>query len=65
LRKVANSDLHRAEQIRSWKTSFHCPKNIESIKASLLQQNIDFKYFEPQKQTLRLPVLAQNITKLA
>lgn len=65
LRKVANSDLHRAEQIRSWKTSFYCEKNVESIKAALLQQNIEFKYFEPQKQTLRLPILAQNITKLA
>lgn len=65
LKKIANSDLHRADQLRSWKTAFSCEKLTDAIKDSLLAQNIEFKYFEPTKQTSRLPILAHNITKLA
>ncbi len=49
LKKIANSDLHRPEQIRSWKTQFQCEKHPEAIRDALLSQNIEFKYFEPQK----------------
>ncbi len=64
-KKIANSDLHRAEQVRSWKTAFNCEKHKEAIKHALLEQNIEFKYFEPAKRTHSFNILAQNITKLA
>ncbi len=54
LRKIANSDLHRAEQIRSWKTRFSCEKNVDAIKEALLKQDIDFQYFEARAQAPRL-----------
>lgn len=62
LRKIANSDLHRAEQIRSWKTLFTCEKHPDAIKDALLKQEIDFKYFETQKQTQRVlsPLLIKS-----
>ena len=65
LKKIANSDLHRAEQVRSWKTAFSCEKHALTIKEALLAQNIEFKYFEPVKQTSPFNFLAQNITNLA
>jgi 3',5'-nucleoside bisphosphate phosphatase len=61
LKKIANSDLHRPEQLRSWKTRFTCEKHPDAIKEALLTQNIDFKYFEPQRKAL--PMLSPFIAK--
>jgi 3',5'-nucleoside bisphosphate phosphatase len=65
LKKIANSDLHRAENLRSWKTAFSCEKHPEAIRQALLTQNVEFKYFEPAKRSISVNILAQNITKLA
>lgn len=54
LRKIANSDLHKPEQLRSWKTKFACEKHVDAIKEALLKQDIDFQYFEARAQTQRL-----------
>jgi predicted metal-dependent phosphoesterase TrpH len=39
---IANSDLHRPEQLTSWKTVLDCEKSQEAIFDSLKKQKIDF-----------------------
>lgn len=46
LSKIASSDLHRLNQISSWKTRLECEKKQEAILESLKKQNIDFYYFD-------------------
>jgi hypothetical protein len=43
---IANSDLHRVEQMTSWKTVLSCEKNQEAIFEGLKKQQVDFKYYD-------------------
>ena len=44
---IATSDLHRADQIDSWKTVFTCEKHPEAILTAIRRQDIDFHYYLP------------------
>jgi len=46
LRKIANSDLHKASQISSWKTALQCEINQDSIFHALKQQKLSFRYYK-------------------
>jgi len=43
---IANSDLHRPEQLSSWKTLLSCEKNQEAIFENIRKQKVDFRYFD-------------------
>lgn len=42
---IANSDLHGASQISSWKTVFHCEKNEEAMKNAIRKQDLQFHFY--------------------
>lgn len=48
---IANSDLHKAHQIESWKTVFTVEKDLESIKQAIREQNLQVSYFRPAEET--------------
>ena len=43
---IANSDLHRPQQMSSWKTILTCEKNEKAILEDLKKQKVDFYYFD-------------------
>lgn len=42
---IANSDLHRPEQINSWKTVLNCEKDENKIKNAIRTQKVQFEFF--------------------
>jgi len=46
LPKIANSDLHRPEQVHSWKTIVHSEQNQEAVLQSIKKQNLSFHFFK-------------------
>jgi len=45
LPKIASSDLHRLEQIKSWKTSFSCARDWKKIYESIRAQDLSIQYY--------------------
>lgn len=43
---IASSDLHRAQQIESWKTVVHSEKKQEAILSSIKKQDLSFHFFK-------------------
>jgi predicted metal-dependent phosphoesterase TrpH len=43
---VANSDLHRKEQVSSWKTRLSCEKYQDAVLEDLRKQKVDFYYYD-------------------
>lgn len=43
---IANSDFHHPKQMRSWKTLVRCELNFESFKTAIINQDIQFTFFE-------------------
>ncbi len=39
---IATSDLHRADQINSWKTVLHCQRHPEAILQAIRKQQVEF-----------------------
>jgi histidinol phosphatase-like PHP family hydrolase len=44
---IATSDLHRPQQIESWKTAFTSEKTSASIKQAIRQQDLEIQYYQP------------------
>lgn len=42
---IATSDLHRAGQIRSWKTVFDCERHPQAILEAVRRQELSFKFY--------------------
>lgn len=45
---VASSDLHRREQLSSWKTVFFCEPNFAEIRESIREQNLSIQYYQEE-----------------
>jgi hypothetical protein len=45
---VASGDLHRPEQMTSWKTVFDCEKNPEAILNAIRKQNLSFMFYRDE-----------------
>ena len=43
---IANSDLHRVNQMTSWKTVLNCENSSEAVKDSIRKQQLDFTFFK-------------------
>ena len=43
--KLASSDLHRPEQMTSWKTVLHCERSVSAILDAVRHQEIDFRFY--------------------
>ncbi len=43
---LASSDLHRTEQINSWKTQLQCRRHPQAILAAIRRQQVEFKKFQ-------------------
>lgn len=43
---IANSDLHRPQQIESWKTAFKTEKTAQAIKQAIFQQDLEIHYYQ-------------------
>src|ERR1035437_7726451 len=43
---LANSDLHRPQQISAWKTVLECEKHPEAILDAIRKQEVSFKYYD-------------------
>lgn len=43
---IASSDLHRRNQLTSWKTVFNCEKHPAAILEAIRSQNVSFRYFQ-------------------
>ncbi len=61
LAKIANSDLHRKEQLSSWKTRLSCERKQEAILEDLKKQNIDFYYFDSRYSNLTKDIFLANL----
>lgn len=46
LRKIANSDLHKPQQMTSWKTVFECERSQDAIFDAIRKQDLHFKFYE-------------------
>ena len=46
LPKLASSDLHRPEQLHSWKTVLHCERHPEAVLDAIRRQELEFKFYE-------------------
>lgn len=53
LPKIANSDLHRAPHITSWKTKVFSEKKQECILDALRRQKVDFVYYQEQSSLVQ------------
>jgi len=42
---IASSDLHRPEQITSWKTIFECERSAPAVLDAIKKQQISFKFY--------------------
>lgn len=49
LPKLASSDLHRPEQIRSWKTSFSCARDWQKICQSIRHQDLSIQFYRGEE----------------
>ncbi len=49
LPRIASSDLHRPEQIRSWKTGLKCARAQESIFQAIREQEISIEYYQGEE----------------
>lgn len=64
LAKIASSDLHRPEQVSSWKTKLSCERNQEAILEDLKKQKVDFHYFDAKySNVVRDTLLASPLQK--
>lgn len=63
---IANSDMHVAKQVSSWKTVFHCEKKAEAILDAIRKQDLQFHFYQDslgeqvmqkQKLSLHYPLL--------
>lgn len=52
---IANSDLHKPQQLESWKTAFFGEKSFAGIKQGIAAQDIQIHYFYPSKISLTKP----------
>ncbi len=43
---IANSDLHRPEQIHSWKTVVHGERKTEAVLENIKKQNLSFTFYK-------------------
>ena len=50
---IANSDLHRKEQLSSWKTKLSCERNQDAILENLRKQKIEFYYFDAKYANIK------------
>ena len=46
LPKLASSDLHRPEQLHSWKTHLNCERHPEAVLDAIRRQDLEFKFYE-------------------
>jgi hypothetical protein len=46
LPKIANSDLHHAKQISSWKTILSCERHPQAILEAIKKQDVRFQFYE-------------------
>lgn len=53
---IANSDLHAASQMTSWKNVLHCEKKSEAILEAIRSQNLQFHFYQEE----RVPQLVQE-----
>lgn len=42
---IATSDLHKPQQIHSWKTAFECERHPEAVLEAVRRQQVSFKFF--------------------
>lgn len=42
---IANSDLHHAKQLTSWKTELRCEKSTPAIVQAIKSQNLEFSFY--------------------
>lgn len=76
LTKIASSDLHRPDQIKSWKTALSCGRDQTMIFNAIRSQNVQFQFyngnegastqphhpdFQISKRPLKLEPLAQSL----
>ncbi|NJL25919.1 MAG: hypothetical protein HC902_12625 [Calothrix sp. SM1_5_4] len=59
---LANSDLHHARQIHSWKTVFDCERHPEAILDAIRDQRLSFRFYE---ETVRQPVAVDCLTAVS
>lgn len=52
---IANSDLHVAKQVESWKTVLNCEKHAGAIFEAIRKQRVDFK-FHYEKHPVAAPI---------
>lgn len=45
---LATSDLHRREQMSSWKTVFECERHPEAILEAIRKQELTFRFYEEE-----------------
>jgi len=50
LPKIASSDLHKPNQITSWKSVFDCERHPEAIMNAIRKQEISFAFYEDKNQ---------------
>ncbi|MGE4131147.1 MAG: hypothetical protein AB7F86_05880 [Bdellovibrionales bacterium] len=55
---LANSDLHRARQINSWKTIFRCERKAEAILQAIRMQQLDFHFYRDPLKARSLQTLS-------
>jgi hypothetical protein len=51
LPRIATSDLHRPEQIHSWKTIVHSERTQDAILAAVRRQQVSFTFFQDSRQS--------------
>ncbi len=42
---IASSDLHRSQQITSWKTVMECERTVESVLEAIRKQQLSFRFY--------------------
>ena len=57
---VASGDLHRPEQMTSWKTVFDCERHPEAILEAIRKQELSFKFYEECPRLARESVSAER-----
>jgi predicted metal-dependent phosphoesterase TrpH len=50
---IASSDLHRRNQLTSWKTVLSCERHPEAIFDAIRNQNVAFQFYEEETNDLR------------
>ena len=52
LPKIANSDLHKPQQMSSWKTIVHAKPDVKSILQSIKKQKVSFEFYKDPLKNL-------------